>query len=156
MTFPTAADELAARAAIERLLVERGRAADAKDLDAILRAHVRGTIDAHGIFDGTIEQFVEYLRTHNYSDERYGLQRHTISNIIIDFDASDLARVESYHLAYHRLQLDDGDVDVQVGGRYLDRCQGQSDGRWLLSSRAVVYDWSRSSPVRAPSNLEDA
>jgi hypothetical protein len=156
MSFATPADELAARAAIERLLVERGRATDAKDPDAILRAHVRGTTDTHGIFDGTIEQFVEYLRTHNYIDDRYGLQRHTISNIIIDFDASDAARVESYHLAYHRLQFDDGDFDVHVGGRYLDRCQRQSDGRWLLSSRAVVYDWSRSSPVEAPSFLEDA
>jgi hypothetical protein len=156
VTFATAAEELAARAAIERLLIERGRAADAKDPDAILRAHVRGTTDTHGIFDGTIEQFVEYLRTHNYRDERYGVQRHTISNILIDFDAPDSARVESYHLAYHRLQLDDGDVDVHVGGRYLDRCQRQSDGAWLLSSRAVVYDWSRSSPVAAPSLLGDA
>jgi hypothetical protein len=155
MTFATAAEELAARAAIERLLIERGRAADAKDPDAILRAHVRETTDTHGIFDGTIEQFVEYLRTHNYSDERYGVQRHTISNILIDFDAPDSALVESYHLAYHRLQLDDGDVDVLVGGRYLDQCQRQSDGRWLLSSRAVVYDWSRSSPVAAPSLLGD-
>jgi hypothetical protein len=156
MTFATPADELAARHGIERLLAERGRAADAKDPEAILRAHVHGTTDTHGIFDGTIEEFVEYLRTHNYSDPRYGVQRHTISNVVIDFDTCDSARVESYHLAYHRLHLDSGDVDVQVGGRYLDRCERQADGRWLLSSRAVVYDWSRSSPVRAPSILEDA
>jgi hypothetical protein len=156
MTFATPTDELAARRAIERLLVERGRAADAKDPEAILRAHIRGTTDTHGIFDGTIEEFVEYLRTHNYSDPRYGIQRHTISNVVIDFDTCDSARVESYHLAYHRLHLDSGDVDVEVGGRYLDRCERQANGRWLLSSRAVVYDWSRSSPVRAPSILEDA
>jgi hypothetical protein len=156
MRFPTSADELAARRGIERLLAERGRAADAKDPEGILRAHVRGTTDTHGIFDGTIEEFVEYLRTHNYSDPRYGVQRHTISNVVIDFDTCDSARVESYHLAYHRLHLDGGNVDVQVGGRYLDRCERQADGRWLLSSRAVVYDWSRSSPVRAPSILEDA
>jgi hypothetical protein len=156
MIFATLADEVAARWHIERLLIERGRAADAKDPDAILRAHVRGTTDTHGIFDGTIEEFVEYLRTHNYSDNRYGVQRHTISNVIIDFDTCDSARVESYHLAYHRLQLDSGDLDVEVGGRYLDRCERQPDGRWLLSSRAVVYDWSRSSAVRAQSILEDA
>ena len=83
---PTSAVEaLLARRQIEELLLQRGRAADAKDPDAILRLHVPGSRDAHGIFDGTIEQFAGYLRTHNYADRRYGLQRHTVGNVAIDF-----------------------------------------------------------------------
>lgn len=139
-------EELVARQRIEALLIRRGRAADAKDPDAILAEHVPGSADEHGIFDGTIEQFVDYLRHHNYRDRRYGPQRHTVSNVLIDFDSPERARVESYHLAYHRLVLDSGEYDVDIGGRYLDVCE-RRDGRWLLRSRTVVYDWSRSSPA---------
>jgi hypothetical protein len=136
-------ETLIARREIETLLVRRGRAADAKDPDAIVALHVPGSRDAHGIFDGTIEQFAQFLRDNNYSDGRYGPQRHTISNIRVDFESPDRAQVESYHLAYHRLVIDSVSYDVQIGGRYLDVCERQ-DGQWLLAQRAVVYDWSRS------------
>jgi hypothetical protein len=154
MTSESALRELLARRRIEELLARRGRAADAKDPDAIVAEHVPGSRDTHGIFDGTIEEFADYLRTHNYQDERYGTQRHTVSNVLIDFDSPDVARVESYHLAYHRLVLGSGSFDVHVGGRYLDRCE-QVGGRWLLSSRQVVYDWSSSSPATADATLEE-
>jgi hypothetical protein len=137
-------EKLVAQRQIEALLTRRGRAADAKNPDAILAEHVPGSTDEHGIFDGTIEQFVDYLRENNYRDKRYGPQRHTVSNILIDFDSPERARVESYHLAYHRLAVDSGEYDVDVGGRYLDVCECL-DGRWLLRSRTVVYDWSRAS-----------
>lgn len=146
---------LVARDEIQQLLIRRGRAADAKDPAAILAEHVSGSCDTHGIFDGTIEEFVEHLRTHNYRDERYGLQRHTISNVLVDLDSSQTATAESYHLAYHRLELPSGSFDVHIGGRYLDRCE-RSDGRWLLAGRSVVYDWSRSSRVIETTVTEDA
>lgn len=135
--------ELTDRQQITELITRRGRAADAKDPDAIVAAHVPGSRDSHGIFDGTIEEFAEYLRTHNYADERYGLQRHTISHASIEFDAPDAARAETYHLAYHHLTVDSHPRQVFVGGRYLDRCT-KLHGRWLLSTRTVVYDWSTS------------
>jgi SnoaL-like protein len=135
--------ELEARQRIVELVTRRGRAADAKDPDAILVEHVPGSGDTHGIFDGTIEDFVEYLRVHHYSKELYGLQRHTVSNVLVEFDSPTDARVESYHIAYHRLELADGPRDVLIGGRYLDHVTVYG-GRWRLSSRSVVYDWSRS------------
>lgn len=136
--------ELASKRAITALLHRRGRAADAKDTTAIVREHVPGSRDTHGIFDGTIEEFMEYLRSHNYADERYGLQRHTISNVLIEFQSRTAAAVESYHLAFHRLVLNATSYDVLIGGRYLDQCL-EVNGRWLLQSRTVIYDWSCSS-----------
>lgn len=135
--------ELADRQRITELVMRRGRAADAKDPDAIVALHVPGSRDSHGLFDGTIEQFADYLRTHNYADERYGLQRHTICHVWIEFDGPDEARAETYHLAYHHLTVDLQPRQVYVGGRYLDHCT-KLDGRWLLSTRTVVYDWSTS------------
>jgi hypothetical protein len=144
------AEELAARQQIVELVHRRGRAADAKDPDAIVACHLPGSRDAHGIFDGTIEEFGQYLRTHNYADPRYGLQRHTVSNVLVDCDcdSADAARVESYHLAYHRIVLGDVEHDVQIGGRYLDQVE-RVNGRWLIRSRTVVYDWSRSARATA-------
>jgi hypothetical protein len=135
--FASAAEELGARAEIARLLMRRGRAADAKDPAAIVAEHVPGSRDSHGIFNGTIEQFAEYLRTHNYADKRYGPQQHAISNILIEFDSPSRARVESYHLAFHRI------------------CE-LTGGRWLLASRHVIYDWSNSSLVSEPTSVEHA
>ncbi|MCW2756222.1 MAG: hypothetical protein JWR52_931 [Marmoricola sp.] len=142
----TPTEALLARRQLEQLLIERGRAADAKDADAIVTLHVPGSRDTHGIFDGTIEEFAEYLRQNHYSNGRYGTQRHTISNAVIEFDGPLRARVESYHLAYHRLVLDGQNFDVQIGGRYFDVCEKQT-GKWLIAERSVIYDWSRSWPV---------
>jgi hypothetical protein len=150
----TAAQQLWARARIEDLVLRRGRAADAKDPDRILRCHVPGSRDEHGIFNGTIEQFVEYLRDHHYAGHRYGPQRHFVSNLIVRFVADDAAEAESLHIAEHRVRIDTGELDVEIGGRYLDRFRLVGDD-WLLESRAVVYDWSRSwtatDPLRPPS-----
>jgi hypothetical protein len=148
-------DELIARSEIAQLLTRRGRAADARDPEAIIREHVPGSRDCHGIFDGTIEEFAEHLRTHNYADPRYGLQRHTVTNVLIEFISPSVATAESYHLAYHRLELGGGSFHVYIGGRYLDRCE-LTAGRWLLASRSVVYDWSSSRPTTDLTTRSDA
>jgi 3-phenylpropionate/cinnamic acid dioxygenase small subunit len=144
--YPSAVARLIATDAIRDLLIRRGRAADGKSPEKIVAQHVPGSRDTHGIFDGTIEVFAEFLRTHNYSDARYGIQRHTIGNVLLNWRSEDLVEVESYHLAYHRLLIAGVEHDVHVGGRYLDLCTRLDTG-WRLLSRAVVYDWSRSSPA---------
>ena len=144
-----AVERLVATDAIRELLMRRGRAADGKSPDTIVAQHVPESRDTHGIFDGTIEEFAEFLRTHNYQDRRYGIQRHTIGNLLLNWRAEVLVEIESYHLAYHRLVIDGVARDVHIGGRYLDVCTRLSAG-WRILSRAVVYDWSRSSPATRP------
>ena len=141
-----AVERLIATDAMRELLLRRGRAADGKSPDTIVAQHVPGSRDTHGIFDGTIEEFAEFLRTHNYQDQRYGIQRHTIGNLLLNWRSEVLVEVESYHLAYHRLVVDGVAHDVHIGGRYLDVCTRLEAG-WRILSRAVVYDWSRSSPA---------
>ena len=131
---------------MRELLLRRGRAADGKSPDTIVAQHVPCSRDTHGIFDGTIEEFAEFLRTHNYQDQRYGIQRHTIGNLLLNWRSEVLVEVESYHLAYHRLVVDGVAHDVHIGGRYLDVCTRLEAG-WRILGRAVVYDWSRSSPA---------
>jgi 3-phenylpropionate/cinnamic acid dioxygenase small subunit len=128
-------------------LSARAVASDHKDADAVLRAHVPGSRDLHGIFEGTIEEFVEYLRTHNYASmSGYGLQRHVVSNVMVEFMDDATAVVESYHQAYHQVVRDGVAYDITIGGRYLDRFQ-EHKGRWLIASRSLVFDWSRVEPA---------
>lgn len=143
-------------AAISDLVMRRGRSADAKDPDAILRCHVPGSRDEHGIFNGTIEEFVEHLRVNHYSGDTYGPQQHFVSNLLIDFVDDDVAEAESLHIAIHRIRRTDGEFDVEIGGRYADRYERHGDS-WLIVSRAVIYDWSRvlPAPVGSSTHLAD-
>jgi hypothetical protein len=152
---PRAVERLVATDAMRELVVRRGRAADGKSPDTIVAQHVPGSRDTHGIFDGTIEEFAEFLRTHNYQDRRYGIQRHTIGNLLLSWRNEVLVEIESYHLAYHRLIVDGVAYDVHIGGRYLDVCT-RLDAGWRILSRAVVYDWSRSSPATRRELLDTA
>jgi hypothetical protein len=67
---------------------------------------------------------------------------HFISNILIDVHG-DEADVESYHIAVVGRQTDEeGPTQSTIGGRYLDRFALRG-GRWAITERAVVFDWSR-------------
>jgi len=144
-----------ARQRIVDALSARAVASDHRDADAVLRAHVPGSRDLHGMFDGTIEEFVEYLRAHNYAaGSGYGLQRHVVSNVVAEFLDDATALVESYHLAYHHIVRDGMQLDVTIGGRYLDRFEDHA-GCWLIASRILVYDWSRVEPATPTDAIRD-
>jgi hypothetical protein len=81
-------------------------------------------------------------------------QRHT-TNHLIKLDG-DTAAVESYFVAFNPFRRDDGrEVLTFVGGRYLDRFE-RRDGRWAISERTVVVDWSRADlPGEAQAELSE-
>jgi hypothetical protein len=70
---------------------------------------------------------------------------HFISNVLIDVHG-DEADVESYHIAVVGRQTEEeGPTQSTIGGRYLDRF-ALRDGRWAITERTVVFDWSRVDP----------
>ena len=80
------------------------------------------------------------------------MQRHTISNVLIDFTSSTTAEAESYTSPTID-RLPSGSFDVHIGGRY--RPLRATGGRWLLASRSVIYDWSRSNLVSQTTITEE-
>jgi SnoaL-like domain len=115
-------------------------------------AHLRGmyhddATDDHGAFSaGTADDFLGELaaaRPHIRS-----MQHHvTTANFAI---SGNTAEGEIYGIAHHTFRARDRDVDVTVGGRYLDKYE-KRDGTWKFIARKIVTDWAR---VNDPSSVD--
>ncbi len=70
--------------------------------------------------------------------------QHNISNTVIRINATT-AKAETNCVALHMIPTPDGEVELVVGGRYLDRLEKRA-GRWLIAERLYVMDWNRTTP----------
>ncbi|MEM9254990.1 MAG: nuclear transport factor 2 family protein [Pseudomonadota bacterium] len=73
---------------------------------------------------------------------------HMIGNVLIDVEG-DEAFGEVYFNAYHRLASQNGDLDVIIAGRYLDRYERRG-GEWKFAYRSELVDFSRTQPTQDP------
>jgi hypothetical protein len=67
---------------------------------------------------------------------------------LIEVDG-DVARSESYLVAYHRVEHDGREFDSLLGARYVDRFERRS-GEWRIAQRSVIVDWERFDEVQDP------
>ena len=123
------------------------RAVDRGDIAALRDLYHHDAVDAHGGFStGSIDQFFEqlvaarpYIRTmqHNITTVNFAIAGHA-------------AEGEIYTIAFHTLAGKERDIDVVVGGRYLDKYEKRDDA-WKLIERTIVTDWAR---VTDPSSMD--
>ncbi len=73
------------------------------------------------------------------------LTQHNISNTVMRLDG-DTARAETNCVALHIIPTPDGEIELVVGGRYLDRLV-KLEGRWRIAERLYVMDWNRTAPA---------
>lgn len=73
------------------------------------------------------------------------LTQHNISNTVMRIDG-ETAKAETNCVALHLIPTPEGEIDLVVGGRYLDRLVNQ-EGRWLIAERLYVMDWNRTAPA---------
>jgi hypothetical protein len=73
------------------------------------------------------------------------LTQHNIGNTICRITGTQ-ARAETYCVALHIIPSSDGEIELVVGGRYLDTLTKQ-DGVWRIAERLYVMDWNRQSPA---------
>jgi ketosteroid isomerase-like protein len=123
------------------------RAVDRGDLTTLRGLYHADAEDHHGAFStGTTNDFLgqlaaarPYLRS---------MQHHvTTVNFAI---SGSTAEGEVYAIANHTLNAGDRDVDVTVGGRYLDKYEKRSD-TWKFVERTIVTDWAH---VNDPSTVD--
>ena len=133
-------DELSAHIEIRQVLMTYCRGVDRGD-EALLRSvYHEGALDRHGTFNGTGADFAPYIVKAMDGSDVQG--QHIIANVYIDLDG-DEAKVESYFMAVHPYPGADGRYTLAfVGGRYLDDF-ALRHGRWAITDRTVVFDWSR-------------
>jgi hypothetical protein len=122
-------------------LVDRGDFASLQDL------YHHDAVDGHGGFSaGTSDDFLiqlEAARAHI----RFMQHNITTTNFAINGTS---AEGEIYTIAVHTLAGKGQDVDLVVGGRYLDKYE-KRDGAWKLIERAIVTDWAR---LNDPSTMD--
>jgi hypothetical protein len=70
---------------------------------------------------------------------------HFIGNAYYEL-AGEEAFGEIYFQAYHRVRTEEGERDLFISGRYVDR-YARRGGVWRIVYRAEVNDWSRTVPA---------
>lgn len=135
--------ELADKQAITEVLYTRARAADRRDHELALSCYHEDATEVHEGFSTTAREFL--LEKSLYAPGREAPSHtlmHIVTNVLIDLRSSDEAFVESYHLCLMSGKSGDAETDAMIGGRYLDTFR-RVNGRWGISHREVVFDWSR-------------
>lgn len=95
-----------------------------------------------GLYAGSAAGFVDFAQ--GFLAQMKGSQ-HLIGQVTIEIDG-DVAQGEVYFFAWHRLVEDDGEKDLFVCGRYIDRYEKRA-GEWRIADRRELIDWARTDPA---------
>ncbi|WP_295525220.1 nuclear transport factor 2 family protein [Novosphingobium sp. Chol11] len=139
--FAAALRQVADRQAIAHVICQLARGIDRRDKRLIDDCFHEDATDDHGIFKGTARAFSEWVMVQLAS---YVRTQHIIANQIIEIDG-DKAACESYFHAHHVMHGGEGEINLVVAGRYLDRLERRANV-WKIAHRGVVYDWNRIDP----------
>jgi hypothetical protein len=112
-----------------------GRGLDRLDADLIRNAYHHDAIDNHGPFVGGVDTFVPFAIEieSSFMTTHHGVSSH---NCEIDGDS---AHAESY--VFFFVRMTDGNTVGAGGGRYVDKLE-KRDGKWAISVRRLLMDWS--------------
>jgi SnoaL-like domain len=72
------------------------------------------------------------------------LTQHNITNTVLQI-AGAAAKAETHCVAFHLIPSPEGEIELVVGGRYLDTLE-MREGRWRIAERLYVMDWNRTAP----------
>lgn len=129
---------LIARDELHQLVNAYCRAVDRADYDTLRGLYHPDATDSHGSFsDGGVDQFIAQLQA---AEPYVVVSQHNITttNFAVEGDA---ARGEIYCLVFHTFAGPERNIDVIIGGRYLDT-YARHEGRWKFSRRTIVADWA--------------
>lgn len=143
-------ETLAHKEAIKEQIYTYCRAVDRGDKALMRSVYHPDATDNHGVFEGLASDFVNL----DVNKIMPGLliTQHSISNILIELEG-DAATVESYVTAYHRVRGDDGEYDLLMWGRYLDRFE-RRHGAWKIARRQCVFDGIRHDKASADWSMD--
>ena len=130
---------------IHKALATYCRAIDRCDKELLKSVYWPDALEEHGLFDGNAWAFADFIIP---LLQGMTVTMHSISNTLIELHG-DYAAVETYVVAFHL--MDDpngGQVDMVVGGRYLDRFE-RRDGKWRIAKRTFVHDWNQNQKTTA-------
>jgi hypothetical protein len=129
--------DVVAKQAITEVLYRYCRGLDRMDRPMVDTVwHPGGTGDYGAIFNGTGEEFLDWVWPVHASMRRHS---HQITNVLIEVDG-ETAISEAYVTVCLRNEVEPGHlVDIVGRGRYVDRWS-RRDGRWAIDHRRYVDD----------------
>jgi ketosteroid isomerase-like protein len=132
--------------ALGKLVHAYCRAVDRGDFAILRELYHHDAADAHGAFStaGVAEFLDQLAATRPYIRS----MQHNITTVNFAVEG-ERAEGEIYTIATHTVAGATGDVDVIVGGRYLDKYAKRS-GTWKFTERMIVTDWAH---VNDPSTV---
>lgn len=120
---------------------------DRLDLDLVRQAYHPDGIDHHTGFDGTVDEFLPWLRK---GLESLAGTLHFIGNHHVDFVGDGTAISETYLMATHWGHPgQDQRTNFTTGARYVDLMERRC-GRWAIAERWAVREWTRPDVFVAP------
>ena len=136
--------EVSAKLAISETLARYSRGIDRCDLDTLKSAfwpdgianYCDGDLNAWAWCETVIPALRSMART-----------QHAISNILIHLEG-ERATAETYCRAYHEVHTPEGNREMMVGGRYLDRFECRA-GQWRILHRQYAMDFNQNGPSSA-------
>ncbi len=136
-------ETLLARQEIADVILRYARGIDRMDFELVRSCYHPDAYDEHGSMKGGVEDFIDGCRSFL---PRFAATQHFMGNMLIEVDG-DVARAETYAVAYHReLLADDSGRDDVWGIRYVDRFELR-DGAWKIAYRVVAQEWRRVDPI---------
>jgi hypothetical protein len=157
--------ELLDEYALRRLVTLYSRAIDRRDMDLIRTLYHPDAIDDHGLFSGTIGEFIDHLGD---TAQIMTYSMHNITHSVFEI-AGKRAAGESYFIAYHHFmggyepvsrffgpsyadaRVADGTIEgpqlYVCGGRYIDRFEKRDD-EWRIGYRRITNEWNICQPDR--------
>ncbi len=137
-------DELLARQEIADVILRYARGIDRLDLELVRSCYHPDAYDDHGTFRGTLDEFIDAAGSFL---PRWTATQHFMGNMLIEVEG-EMAKSETYAVAYHRREAEDGTgKDDVMGIRYVDRFERRA-GEWKIAHRVVVTEWRRVDPVK--------
>lgn len=138
-------DTLLAREEIAGVLHRYARGIDRLDFDLVRSCYHPDAYDDHGTMKGSVDEFVAAAQAFL---PRFAATMHFLGNMFIEVDG-DVARAETYAVAYHRLEPEGAAGKDDIWGiRYVDRFERRA-GEWRIAHRVVAQEWRRVEPVPA-------
>jgi hypothetical protein len=136
-------ETLIARQEIADVLCRYCRGIDRLDLELVRSCYHPDAYDDHGTVRGSVDEFLAGAASFL---PQFAATMHFLGNMLIEVDGA-VARAETYAVAYHRLEPDEGSGKDDIWGlRYVDRFE-RRDGEWRIAHRVMTQEWRRVEPV---------
>jgi ketosteroid isomerase-like protein len=132
---------------LRKLVHSYCRAVDRGDIVQLRGLYHDDAEDDHGAFStGIADDFINELAA---ARPYIRSMQHNVTTVNFAINGST-AEGEIYTVAAHTLGASDRDVDVMLGGRYLDKYEKRDD-TWKFIERKIVTDWAH---VNDPSTVD--